>query len=199
MRLHSIAYSLVILAQAFPLFSSCRRFLLLHNSLSVRIQLVGDELVAALDIEITIGKAAIYVHDSLGSHVCLPDSTRAACTYHDDMGYDGHLRVLEGDWLLGCGSTACCCGPSCGPSCVFGLVNGMSLVLHIAPNGTKTSIRGPAEGEAEEGGRQSRSALSSGVNSSISVILVPAVENVPSAAAAAAGEIPRSVPTSGAR
>ena len=43
--------------------------------------------------------ATIHVHVSLGSHVCLPDSTRAACTYHDDMGYGGHLRVLGGDWI----------------------------------------------------------------------------------------------------
>ena len=60
----------------------------------------------------------------------------------------------------------------------------------------KAVAKAVANDPAEEGGTQSRSALSSGVNSSISVV-APAVENVPSAAAAGAGEIPRSVPHRG--
>ena len=70
-------------------------------------------------------QASIYVHSTLGSHPCLPDSTRAPCPYSGDLVYDGHLRVLEGDWIA--------------PSHQFAEVNGMSHVLHIAPNGTKTS------------------------------------------------------------
>ena len=97
-------------------------------------ELVGDALVSALDIEITMGnhrfdytQASIYVHDSMGSHPCLPESCRAPCTYDDDMGYGGHLRVLEGDWIA--------------PSLELAKVNGMSHVLQIAPQGKCSSVK----------------------------------------------------------